>query len=111
MELSSLTKICIKEKDIFYFFNRYRQFNEKEGTWLGWERKRGKLMEFNALIRGDKNTSYNVISGNLNELYKAKYIITLDADTQLPMDSAKKLIGAMAHLLNKPYIDKEKKLY
>ncbi|MBC2399085.1 GH36-type glycosyl hydrolase domain-containing protein [Clostridium tetanomorphum] len=102
-------KYASKEKDIFYFFNRYRQFNEKEGTWLGWERKRGKLMEFNALIRGDKNTSYNVISGNLNELYKAKYIITLDADTQLPMDSAKKLIGAMAHLLNKPYIDKEKK--
>ncbi|PRR78185.1 N,N'-diacetylchitobiose phosphorylase [Clostridium liquoris] len=96
--------------DIFYFFNRYRQYNEKEDIWLGWERKRGKLMEFNNLIRGDKNTSYNIISGNIEHLYKIKYVITLDADTQLPRDSANKLIGAMAHELNKPYIDKERKM-
>ncbi len=95
-----------KEEDLFYFFNRYRKFNEKENTWMGWERKRGKLMEFNSLIRGDKNTSYDVISGDLSELSKAKYIITLDVDTQLPRGSAKKLIGAMSHILNKPYIDK-----
>ncbi|WP_027625800.1 GH36-type glycosyl hydrolase domain-containing protein [Clostridium lundense] len=97
-------------KDIFYFFNRYRQYNDKEGIWLGWERKRGKLVEFNNLIRGDKTTSYDVISGNIEPLYKTKYVITLDADTKLPRDSAKKLIGAMAHELNKPYIDKERKV-
>ena len=95
--------------DIFYFFNRYRKFNEKEGIWLGWERKRGKLEEFNHLIRGDKETSYNVISGNIESLYEVKYIITLDADTQLPMGTAKKLIGAMCHTLNIPYIDNKKK--
>lgn len=96
-------------EEIFYFFNRYRQFNEKEGLWLGWERKRGKLMEFNALLRGDKNTSYNTISSDLKRLSKIKYVITLDADTQLPRDTAKKLIGAMSHVLNKPHIDYEKK--
>lgn len=97
------------EKDIFYFFNRYRQYNEKEGIWLGWERKRGKLMEFNLLLRGDKDTSYNVASGEVSNLYGVKYVITLDADTQLPRDSAKLLIGSMAHILNRPYIDEESK--
>ncbi|KGI36814.1 NdvB [Clostridium tetani ATCC 9441] len=96
-------------KDIFYFFNRYRKFNEKEGIWLGWERKRGKLEEFNHLIRGDRETSYNVISGDIENLYEVKYIITLDADTQLPMGTAKKLIGSMAHSLNIPYIDHKSK--
>lgn len=96
-------------KDIFYFLNRYRKFNEKEGVWLGWERKRGKLEEFNNLIRGDRDTSYNVISGDIENLYEVKYIITLDADTQLPMGTAKKLIGAMAHILNSPCIDHKNK--
>jgi cellobiose phosphorylase len=92
-------------EDIFYFFNRYRQYNEKESIWLGWERKRGKLVEFNQLIRENKNTSYDSISGNLENLYSVKYVITLDADTKLPRDSAKRLIGAMHHVLNRPYID------
>ncbi|OFI07442.1 N,N'-diacetylchitobiose phosphorylase [Clostridium acetireducens DSM 10703] len=109
-EIKKLNKKYSNDKeDIFYFFNRYRQYNEKEKAWIGWERKRGKLMEFNSLIRGYKNTSYNVISGNVDNLSKIKYIITLDADTQLPKDSAKKLIGAMSHILNIPYVDKENK--
>ncbi|MDP4145840.1 MAG: glucoamylase family protein [Bacillota bacterium] len=91
-------------EEIFYFFNRYRKFNKKQGIWMGWERKRGKLMEFNRLLRGDKNTSYNIISGDISKLKNAKYIITLDADTQLPRESAKKLIGAMAHILNVVHI-------
>lgn len=66
-------------------------------------------MEFNALLRGSRDTSYNVISGNIQNLQSIKYIITLDADTALPRDSAKKLVGAMSHILNKPYIDKESK--
>ncbi|MPW26752.1 cyclic beta 1-2 glucan synthetase [Alkalibaculum sp. M08DMB] len=98
-------KYCSNSEDLFYFFNRARKYNEKEHIWMGWERKRGKLMEFNLLMRGNKNTSYNVISGDISEIAKAKYIITLDVDTQLPRDSAKKLIGAMSHLLNEPHID------
>ena len=102
-------KYCGNEQDRFFFFSRYRQFNEKESKWLGWERKRGKLEEFNALIRGEENTSYNVISGDISGLKKANYIITLDSDTQLPRDSAKKLVGSMSHILNRPQIDKGKK--
>lgn len=96
-------------EDIFYFLCRFRKYNEKQGIWLGWERKRGKLMEFNSLLRGNKNTTYNVISGDISKLYKVKYVITLDADTKLPRDSAKRLIGAMSHILNKPHLNNEGK--
>ncbi|EJO5348080.1 cyclic beta 1-2 glucan synthetase [Clostridium botulinum] len=96
-------------KEIFFFLNRYRQYNEKEKTWMGWERKRGKLEEFNKLIRGEKNTSYNITSGDISTLREVKYVITLDADTKLPRDGAKKLIGAMEHPLNKPIISKVRK--
>ena len=109
-QIKSLNKKYGKDgRDKFYFLSRYRKYNEKEQKWIGWERKRGKLMEFNSLIRGDKNTSYNVISGDISGLYSAKYVITLDADTKLPKDTAKSLIGAMAHPLNIPYIDKNNK--
>lgn len=93
------------KKDKFYFLSRYRKYNEKEQKWIGWERKRGKLMEFNSLLRGNKDTSYNVISGDITNLFSVKYVITLDADTKLPKDTAKLLIGAMAHPLNIPYVD------
>ncbi|MDF2882101.1 MAG: NdvB [Clostridiaceae bacterium] len=102
-------KYSCGEKNIFYFFNRFRKYNEKEKKWMGWERKRGKLMEFNALIRGDNNTSFNVLSSDISSLKNVKYVITLDADTQLPRDCAKKLIGTMAHVLNKPYVDLKNK--
>ena len=102
-------KYCKNEKKIFFFLNRYRQYNEKENKWIGWERKRGKLMEFNGFLRGDENTSYNTISSNAEDLRKAKYVITVDTDMKLPRDSVKKLIGAMAHPLNNPVINYSKK--
>lgn len=94
-------------ENIFYFLCRKRQYNKSEDKWLGWERKRGKIEEFNSMLRGNRNTSYNIISSDINALKKAKYVITLDADTQLPRDSAKRLIGAMGHILNRPVIDTE----
>ena len=72
---------------------------------MGYERKRGKLMEFMALIKGIKKTSYNIISSNIEVLRDAKYIITLDSDTFLPIGSANKMISAMSHILNRPYIE------
>lgn len=95
--------------DIFYYFCRPRKYNEKEAKWLAWERKRGKIMEFNNLLRGDKNTSFNFISGNIEKLKECKYVITLDADTKLPRNAARKLIGAMSHVLNQPVIDEKNK--
>jgi cellobiose phosphorylase len=95
-------------EEIFYFFNRFRTYNEKQKMWLGWERKRGKLMEFNSLLRGNKGTSYNILSGNVQKLQDVKYVITLDADTKLPRDTAKKLIGAMSHVLNRAQLKESK---
>ena len=66
-------KYCNSDKKIFFFLNRYRQYNIKEKKWIGLERKRGKLMEFNQFLRGNENTSYNVISSNAEILLKAKY--------------------------------------
>ena len=74
---------------------------------MGWERKRGALTEFNELLTGSRKTSYSIQIGELSILNKIKYVITLDADTQLPRDNAKKLIGAMAHPLNTPVLNAE----
>ena len=68
----------------FYLFHRERQWNAAQGSWMGWERKRGKLVEFNHLLRGDETTSYTVQFGDLSVLPHIKYVITLDADTILP---------------------------
>lgn len=102
-------KYCRDGKRIFFFLNRYRQHNKKEDKWIGWERKRGKLMEFNEFLRGSTNTSYNVMSTDAQNLTQVKYVITLDSDTKLPRDAAKKLIGAMAHPLNTAVINPSKK--
>lgn len=88
----------------FFFLNRRRVYNAKEKVFMGYERKRGKLMEFMSLLKDNKKTSYTVISSDITNLKDAKYIITLDADTVLPMDAAKKMIGAMSHILNTPII-------
>ena len=95
-------------KDIFYFYNRQRKFNEIDENWTGWERKRGALMEFNELLLGSQDTSFSFYSNKLLPNANIKYVITLDADTVLPLGMAKKMIGTMAHPLNKPVIDSEK---
>ncbi len=94
-------------QDIFFFFHRHRQWNEAQRSWMGWERKRGALTELNAMLLGRQDTSYSVKVGDLSVLDKIVYIITLDADTQLPRDAARKLIGAIAHPLNAPVLNEE----
>ncbi|MEG2353532.1 MAG: glucoamylase family protein [Clostridium sp.] len=101
-------KYLFRKDKKFYFLCRERKFNEQEGYYLGWERKRGKLVEFNRLIREGGKTTFNVISSDIAKLKKANYVITLDTDTDLPRDSAKKLIGAMAHILNIPHRSEDK---
>ena len=89
-------------KEIFYFLYRKRVYNDKQGKWLGYERKRGMINEFNNfLLFGEKGT-FKV--NTIKNIPKIKYVITLDADTELPIDTAKKLIGIMEHPLNKPVI-------
>ncbi|HYB94655.1 MAG TPA: glucoamylase family protein [Vicinamibacterales bacterium] len=89
----------------FFLFHRERRWNAREQVWMGWERKRGKLEEFNRLLRGDTETSYTVKVGELDALAGIRYCITLDSDTQLPRNAAKQLIGIISHPLNRPVID------
>jgi cyclic beta-1,2-glucan synthetase len=98
------TKYGAEGKGSFYLFHRHRSYNEAEGVWMGWERKRGKLLDFNKLLLGTSD-NFPVKSGNLAILRNVKYVITLDADTQLPRDTAHKLIGAIAHPLNRAVLD------
>ena len=109
METLRLNSKYFNGEDHFFFFNREKLFNPKEGAFIGKERKRGKLMEFMALLKGDSNHTYNTISSDIKNIRDAKYIITLDADTFMPRDSAKGLVGAMSHVLNKVYT-KDKKV-
>jgi len=94
-----------ERKDIFFYFHRSRQWNPAQKTWMGWERKRGAIIELNRLLKGKDDTSYYIKVGDLSALRSVKYIITLDADTQLPRDAAKRLVGTMAHPLNRPRLN------
>ena len=100
-------KYAKKGQDKFYFFHRKHQFNGKNNKWFGWERKRGALLEFNNLVLGVSNTSFCYSSCDVPPFSNVKYIITLDSDTILPMGMAKKMIGTMAHPLNRPVVDKK----
>jgi cyclic beta-1,2-glucan synthetase len=89
----------------FHLFHRRRQWNESEERWLGWERKRGKLEEFNRLLRGARDTSFIVSTADTALLSRVRYVITLDSDTQLPRESARRLVGHITHPLNRAYYD------
>ncbi|MDY0020242.1 MAG: cellobiose phosphorylase, partial [Anaerolineae bacterium] len=93
------------EPSPFYLFHRAREWNAAEGCWMGWERKRGKLVEFNHLLTGGGRTSYTVKLGALEILPRIRYVITLDADTTLPRDGARQLVATLAHPLNRAEFD------
>ncbi|MEP7154563.1 MAG: glucoamylase family protein [Betaproteobacteria bacterium] len=95
------------EGDIFYLFHRPRRWNAQEKTWMGYERKRGKLAELNALLRGGAQDCFSIIVGATAVLANVRYVITLDTDTQLPRDAAREFIGTMAHPLNRPRYDEK----
>jgi cyclic beta-1,2-glucan synthetase len=95
--------------DLFFLFHRPRRWNLQENTWMGYERKRGKLSELNALLRGDSEERFSLIVGDKSIFPHIKYVITLDADTHLPLGSAWKLVGTMAHPLNRAWYDKKLK--
>lgn len=93
------------ERDRFFLFHRRRKWNAAEGKWMGWERKRGKIHELNRLLRGAQDTSYEVATAPKELLPTFKFVITLDADTQLGLNATKKLIGTALHPLNRPRLD------
>jgi cellobiose phosphorylase len=98
-------KYSEEREDTFFLFHRPRRWNPGEQTWMGYERKRGKLAELNSFLRGGSQDCFPVIAGQTAVLSNVKYVITLDTDTQLPRDSARQFVAAMAHPLNRPRYD------
>jgi cyclic beta-1,2-glucan synthetase len=89
----------------FLLLHRPRLWNPNERTWMGHERKRGKLADLNRLLRGGAQDRFVLVAGDTSRLDSVKYVITLDADTQLARDSARQFIATMKHPLNQPRID------
>ncbi|HLI17149.1 MAG TPA: glucoamylase family protein, partial [Rhodanobacteraceae bacterium] len=91
----------------FHLFHRPREWNPRQSVWMGFERKRGKLGDLNRVLRGARpERAFSVVVGDLDALQTARYVITLDADTQLPPEAARKLVETMAHPLNRPWFNK-----
>ncbi len=96
-----------KYGEIFFFAYRKRQWCNTERCYMGWERKRGMISQFNEFLKiGKSEFKVNTCKKNL----KIKYIITIDEDTNLILNSVFKLVGAMEHILNKPEVDKIKNI-
>ena len=93
-----------KKVGTFFHFHRHRVYNPRERGWMGWERKRGKLLDLNQLLRGQFD-SFPVKIGDLSILPSVRFVITLDSDTELPRGSAHRMIGALAHPLNQAIVD------
>jgi cyclic beta-1,2-glucan synthetase len=89
----------------FLLFHRPRLWNATQGAWMGWERKRGKLAQFNRYLRGGARDAFSVVAGDTRTLGDVRYVITLDSDTVLPRSAASTLVGTMAHPLNRAEYD------
>ena len=93
----------------FLLLHRHRIFNTRQGVWMGWERKRGKLLDLNKLLTR-KLDAFPIKAGLIEALEKVRYVITLDADSQLPHGTAARLVGAIAHPLNRAVIDPKRRI-
>jgi cyclic beta-1,2-glucan synthetase len=100
-------KYASQHKGSFLLLHRHRLYNPREKRWMGWERKRGKLLDLNRLLRGQYD-NFPVKVGDLSILPKVRFVLTLDSDTELPRGSAHRMVGALAHPLNQAIIDPEK---
>ncbi|MEP7268462.1 MAG: glucoamylase family protein [Saprospiraceae bacterium] len=111
--IKKIIELNIKYKKVdnepFFLFHRARKWNTKDKVWMGYERKRGKLGDLNAFLRGHGKNVFAEVIGNISIAARIKYIITLDTDTQLPLESAWKMIGTMDHPLNQPEYNEKKK--
>ena len=92
-------------EDVFFLFHRPRLWNPKQKVWMGWERKRGKLAQFNKFLRGEAKDAFTTVIGDTSRLKFVRYVITLDSDTVLPRDAAQLLVGTIAHPLNRAHYD------
>jgi hypothetical protein len=88
----------------FVLLHRHRVFNAKQGVWMGWERKRGKLLDLNKYLLNELD-AFPIKAGPVEVLHGTKYVITLDSDTQLPRGTAARMVGTLAHPLNQAIVD------
>jgi hypothetical protein len=102
-------KYADQKKGSFLLLHRHRIYNPREKGWMGWERKRGKLLDLNKFLRGQFD-SFPIKVGDLSILPKVRFVITLDSDTELPRGSAHRMVGALAHPLNQAIIDPRKNI-
>jgi cyclic beta-1,2-glucan synthetase len=98
-------RYALTGEDVFFLFHRPRLWNPKQGVWMGWERKRGKLAQFNKFLRGGARDAFTTVIGDTSRLGFVRYVITLDSDTVLPRDVAQLLVGSIAHPLNRAQYD------
>jgi cyclic beta-1,2-glucan synthetase len=104
-DLNSRHPVSDDQDRRFYLLHRSRTFNPADQIWMGWERKRGKLHDLNVLLRGGGTSFLSGPGENKQAPSHIRFVITLDADTRLPRDAARKLIGKMLHPLNRPVFD------
>ncbi len=102
-------KYAPQGRGCFLLLHRHRIFNRKQGVWMGWERKRGKLLDLNKLLFRQFD-AFPIKAGRVEVLGEIRYVLTVDADTQLPRGTAARLIGAMAHPLNQAVIDPKRRI-
>ena len=95
-------KYAAPGQDVFFLLHRPRRWNAQEKIWMGEERKRGKLGDLNVFLLTGERAAFSVTAGDVRQLRDIRYVITLDTDTALPRDAARKFIAAMAHPLNQP---------
>jgi cyclic beta-1,2-glucan synthetase len=95
------------QKGPFFLFHRARQWNPRQGVWMGYERKRGKLSDLNRLLQGDHGDRFALIVGQTAVFPTIRYVITLDTDTELPRGAARQMVGTMSHPLNRPRYEKK----
>ncbi|MHB8301492.1 MAG: glucoamylase family protein [Acidobacteriaceae bacterium] len=93
----------------FLMLHRHRIFNPRQGVWMGWERKRGKLLDLNRLVMGGMDC-FPYKAGDISMLRGMRYVLTLDSDTKLPRDSVRRMVGAMAHPLNRAILDPRRRI-
>ncbi|MGD9505552.1 MAG: glucoamylase family protein [Syntrophobacteraceae bacterium] len=98
-----------QEGDAFFLFHRPRRWNPQDRIWMGYERKRGKIADLNGFLRGGATDRFGLVVGKTAILSDVKYVITLDTDTQLARESAWRLVGAMAHPLNRAIYDEDRR--
>lgn len=106
--ITALNERYPRQPNRYWLLHRRRCFSPNQGRFIGWERKRGKLEELNRLLRGDKDTSFSCVLAPTELFASVRYVITLDADTELPRDTARELIATIGHPLNQARFDEQK---